>query len=125
MPCAARVYPLSPTAVRFGRVPKKEKAKILEQMMRVNAQSQLNALDLTLESDPDFIRKIVSAHFRNCDFTRDKIQKLSEKAWAKPEYIHCPAHMVGSALDIFVECPKVRLTRTVAVVVDDDDDVHA
>ena len=95
MPCAARVCRLSPTAVRFGRVPKKEKAKILEQMMRVNAQSQLNALDLTLESDPDFIRKIVTAHFRNCDFTRDKIQKLSEKAWTKPEYIHCPAHMVG------------------------------
>ena len=86
------------TAVRFGRVPKKEKAKILEQMKRVNAQSQLHALDVTLHSDPDFVSKIVTAHLRNSDFTHDKTEKLVERAWANPEYIDCPAHMVSTTL---------------------------
>ena len=30
-------------AVRFGRVPKKEKAKIMEQMQKVNTQSQVSS----------------------------------------------------------------------------------
>jgi len=33
------------TAVRFGRVPKREKAKILEQMQRVNVQCQGSLVD--------------------------------------------------------------------------------
>ena len=81
--------------MRFGRVPKKEKAKIIEQMRRVNAQSQLNALESVLESDPDFLSKIVTSHFKNCDFTRDKLRALCEKAWKDPQYINCPAHMVS------------------------------
>ena len=33
-------------AVRFGRVPKKEKAKIMEQMQKVNTQSQVCMIQL-------------------------------------------------------------------------------
>ena len=33
------------TAVRFGRVPKREKAKILEQMQRVNVQCHGSLVD--------------------------------------------------------------------------------
>ena len=40
-----RIFELSVVAVRFGRVPKREKAKILEQMQRVNVQCQGSLVD--------------------------------------------------------------------------------
>ena len=39
------------SAVRFGRVPKREKAKILEQMQRVNVQCQGSMLDTLLADE--------------------------------------------------------------------------
>ena len=89
-------------AVRFGRVPKKEKAKIMEQMKRVNAQSQMNLVDSTLDSDPDFLTKIVRAHFQNCDFTREKLRDMCAKAYASPDYIACPAHMVSTCNKFYI-----------------------
>jgi hypothetical protein len=39
------------TAVRFGRVPKREKAKIIEQMQRVNVQCQGSMIDALLADE--------------------------------------------------------------------------
>jgi len=39
------------SAVRFGRVPKREKAKILEQMQRVNVQCQGSLVDSIISDE--------------------------------------------------------------------------
>ena len=80
------------TAVRFGRVPKREKAKIIEQMQKVNAQSQVSVLNTLLENEGDVIQKIIEAHFRLCDFTRAKFRSFFEKAWSDPKFVNCPAY---------------------------------
>lgn len=80
------------SAVRFGRVPKREKAKIIEQMQKVNAQSQVSVLNSLLENENDVIQKIMDSHFRLCDFTHSKFVQFFEKAWAEPRFVDCPAH---------------------------------
>lgn len=80
------------SAVRFGRVPKREKAKIIEQMQKVNAQSQVSVLNSILENENEVIQKIIDSHFRLCDFTRAKFCSFFEKAWAQPRFVECPAH---------------------------------
>lgn len=52
-------YPVS--AVRFGRVPKREKAKMVEEMQRTSAQSQLDALAVQFENEADAIERIAAA----------------------------------------------------------------
>ena len=80
--------------MRFGRVPKKEKAKIMEQMHKVNSQSQVNLLNTILENESDVTVKVVEAHLRTCEFTQSKLRCFLEKAWQAPQFVNCPAHMV-------------------------------
>ena len=80
------------TAVRFGRVPKREKAKIIEQMQKVNAQSQISVLNSLLENEGDVVQKIIESHFRLCEFTRTKFRAFFEKAWSEPKFVSCPAY---------------------------------
>lgn len=63
-------------AVRFGRVPKREKAKILAEMHKANAQSQVNNLSAVLDDEERLISTIIAAHMETCEFTRDKITPL-------------------------------------------------
>ncbi|EPB68019.1 hypothetical protein ANCCEY_12891 [Ancylostoma ceylanicum] len=51
----------SVSAVRFGRVPKREKAKMVEEMQRTSAQSQLDALAVQFENEADAIERIATA----------------------------------------------------------------
>ena len=91
---------MSRDAVRFGRVPKKEKAKILEQMAKVNQQSQHMLLSSVLDQQPaQFVQKIIDAHLAICPFSQSKFAAFYEKAWSSPDFIDCPAHMVGGILD--------------------------
>ena len=85
---------LSIPAVRFGRVPKKEKAKIIEQMQRVNIQTQGHMLNAVLENESEVVQKIINAHMKHCEYTRSKIKGFLEKAWGQQQYVNCPAHMV-------------------------------
>ncbi|EYB87805.1 hypothetical protein Y032_0257g412 [Ancylostoma ceylanicum] len=52
---------MSRDAVRFGRVPKREKAKMVEEMQRTSAQSQLDALAVQFENEADAIERIATA----------------------------------------------------------------
>lgn len=68
---------MSRDAVRFGRVPKREKAKMLAEMNRANAQSQaLNVASLLLENDEKFISTILAAHFTTSGATSAKVTEL-------------------------------------------------
>ncbi|UXI15115.1 hypothetical protein NH340_JMT01058 [Sarcoptes scabiei] len=81
---------MSRDAVRFGRVPKREKAKILAAMQKVNAHSLEKALSVLLEDENSLMQSIIKAHGETCDFTKDKVVPLLENARARPIYAQCP-----------------------------------
>jgi len=69
------------TAVRFGRVPKREKAKILAAMQQSNiAKSAEHALARELEDLEKLSGTIVEAHLDTCEFTREKVERMFEGA---------------------------------------------
>ena len=76
------------SAVRFGRVPKREKAKILAAMQSVNQKYQERAFLSELEDDGKLIRIIVQAHMDACDFTWDKVASTLQTARSAPNYCH-------------------------------------
>ncbi|KAF8786742.1 nuclear hormone receptor E75-like isoform X2 [Argiope bruennichi] len=84
---------MSRDAVRFGRVPKREKAKILAAMQKVNASSQEKALGAELEDELRLLTTIVRAHEETCDYTKDKVIGLVEKARNQPVYTQCPPQL--------------------------------
>ncbi|KAK6730045.1 hypothetical protein RB195_006853 [Necator americanus] len=57
---------MSRDAVRFGRVPKREKAKMVEEMQRTSAQSQLDALAVQFENEAEAIERIAAAFTLLC-----------------------------------------------------------
>ncbi|CAL4086726.1 unnamed protein product [Meganyctiphanes norvegica] len=81
---------MSRDAVRFGRVPKREKAKILAAMQSVNARSQEKAVLAELEDDQRVTQAIIRAHMDTCEFTRDKVQPMLQQARHNPSYTQCP-----------------------------------
>ncbi|ROT77417.1 ecdysteroid receptor E75 [Penaeus vannamei] len=81
---------MSRDAVRFGRVPKREKAKILAAMQSVNAKSQERAVLAELEDDTRVTAAIIRAHMDTCDFTRDKVAPMHQQARTHPSYTQCP-----------------------------------
>lgn len=89
-------YDLFVAAVRFGRVPKREKAKILAAMQKVNANSQEKALCLELEDENRLLATIIKAHEETCDYTREKAAPMIERSRSDPVYAYCPPQMVSS-----------------------------
>ncbi|XP_050711412.1 nuclear hormone receptor E75-like isoform X4 [Eriocheir sinensis] len=81
---------MSRDAVRFGRVPKREKAKILAAMQSVNARSQERAVLAELEDNTRVTAAIIRAHMDTCDFTRDKVAPMLQQARAQPSFTQCP-----------------------------------
>ncbi|KJH53299.1 zinc finger, C4 type [Dictyocaulus viviparus] len=68
---------MSRDAVRFGRVPKREKAKMVEEMQRTSAQSQLDALIVQFENETDAIERIANAFTLLCGTVESCIVPLS------------------------------------------------
>nr|CAG4636865.1 EOG090X036X [Ceriodaphnia reticulata] len=77
-------------AVRFGRVPKREKAKILAAMQSVNARLAERSLPAEFADEVQLMQAVVRAHMETCDFTRDKVQVLMADAHRQPNYTACP-----------------------------------
>lgn len=92
-------------AVRFGRVPKKEKARIIEQMQKKNLASQSSELNSLLSNDLDIVQAVVTAHCHTCDITQFRAYQMRDVALMKQEYINCPANMVSS-LALFFKYSK-------------------
>ena len=84
----ANVYFLF-TAVRFGRVPKREKAKILAAMQSSRMKTQESKVMGELNDDAKIIDCIVRAHYDTCDYTRKKMEPFLQAAKANPKYISC------------------------------------
>ncbi|ESN98930.1 hypothetical protein HELRODRAFT_67463, partial [Helobdella robusta] len=85
---------MSRDAVRFGRVPKREKAKILEQMHKVNLQCrEMSTTDTILSDGKEFRRLIVEAHEQTCRFTKEKLSKFIEDSRSKAYFVNCSSLM--------------------------------
>lgn len=77
--------------VRFGRVPKREKARILAAMQQsTNSRSQEKAVAAELEDDQRLLSTVIRAHLDTCDFTRDKVEPMLIRARDQPTYTACP-----------------------------------
>lgn len=83
---------MSRDAVRFGRVPKKEKARIIEQMQKSNLQMAATALSEALSSQ-DLVQAVILAHRQTSDLGPEKAKVMREIALLKNDYVECPAHM--------------------------------
>ncbi|WAR09967.1 E75-like protein [Mya arenaria] len=83
---------MSRDAVRFGRVPKKEKARIIEQMQKSNLQMVATAMTSVL-SQQDLVQAVIMAHQQTCDLGPEKVKVMREIALLQNDYVDCPAHM--------------------------------
>ncbi|KAL3267714.1 hypothetical protein HHI36_006845 [Cryptolaemus montrouzieri] len=82
---------MSRDAVRFGRVPKREKARILAAMQQSsNSRSLEKAVSAELEDEQRLLATVVRAHIDTCDFTRDKVEPMLIRARDQPSYTACP-----------------------------------
>ena len=93
-------------AVRFGRVPKREKAKILAAMQKMNAHSLEKALASLLEDEQNLMQSIIKAHVETCDYTKDKVMPLLETARARPIYAQCPQMVFAMWPDLHPSDPR-------------------
>ncbi|KAJ8967758.1 hypothetical protein NQ314_002641 [Rhamnusium bicolor] len=77
--------------VRFGRVPKREKARILAAMQQSsNSRTLEKAVAAELEDEQRLLATVVRAHIDTCDFTRDKVEPMLQRARDHPSYTACP-----------------------------------
>lgn len=84
-------------AVRFGRVPKREKARILAAMQQSsNSRSLEKAVSAELEDEQRLLATVVRAHIDTCDFTREKVEPMLQRAREQPSYTACPPTLVSN-----------------------------
>lgn len=75
------------TAVRFGRVPKREKARILAAMQQsTQNRGQQRALATELDDQPRLLAAVLRAHMDTCEFTREKVNQMRQRARECPTY---------------------------------------
>ncbi|XP_060074252.1 ecdysone-induced protein 75B, isoforms C/D-like [Ylistrum balloti] len=84
---------MSRDAVRFGRVPKKEKARIIEQMQKMNSQTPTHQLSGVLQNPLDLVQHVINAHRQTCAFTLDRVKTMRQAALQTGEFVNCPAQM--------------------------------
>lgn len=90
------------TAVRFGRVPKREKARILAAMQQSsNSRSLEKAVSAELEDEQRLLATVIRAHIDTCDFTRDKVEPMLTRAREHPSYTACPPTLVSAQKHLF------------------------
>ena len=77
------------SAVRFGRVPKREKAKITAAMESSRLKNMENRVMAEMADDAKIIETVVRAHFDSCDYTADKIKPFIAKATAEKQFTQC------------------------------------
>ncbi|CAG0883526.1 unnamed protein product [Cyprideis torosa] len=74
-------------------------------MQSVQSRSQEKTLSAELEDESRVLSSIIQAHFDTCEFTREKIAPLLQKARSEPVYLNCsstlacPLNPVSHTLD--------------------------
>lgn len=74
-------------AVRFGRVPKREKARILAAMQQsTQNRGHQRAMATELDDQPRLLAAVLRAHMETCEFTREKVASMRQRARECPNY---------------------------------------
>lgn len=74
-------------AVRFGRVPKREKARILAAMQQsTQNRGHQRAMATELDDEPRLLAAVLRAHMETCEFTREKVASMRHRARECPSY---------------------------------------
>lgn len=74
-------------AVRFGRVPKREKARILAAMQQsTQNRGHQRAMATELDDQPRLLAAVLRAHMETCEFTREKVTAMRQRARECPSY---------------------------------------
>lgn len=102
-------------AVRFGRVPKREKAKILAAMQSVNARLAERSLPAEFANEAQLMQAVVRAHVDTCDFTRDKVHLMMADAHRQPNYTACPPTLVSCASLFATQTPGKHRSKPAAL----------
>lgn len=77
----------SAAAVRFGRVPKREKARILAAMQQsTQNRGHQRAMATELDDEPRLLAAVLRAHMETCEFTREKVATMRHRARECPSY---------------------------------------
>lgn len=71
---------MSRDAVRFGRVPKSEKARIMKQMQMVNSQGPTSEFDNLMQNTDEIVRSVLEAHQKTNEYSRDRLHNLRNAA---------------------------------------------
>lgn len=85
-------------------------------MQKVNQNSQEKLLNEQLEDENKLLSTILQAHEETCDYTREKVAPLIERARTQPVYAQCPPSMVCTT--VFVTIVPLYVPTTILVVVD-------
>lgn len=73
--------------MRFGRVPKREKARILAAMQQSSSsRAQEQAAAVELDDAPRLLARVVRAHLDTCEFTRDRVAAMRARSRDCPTY---------------------------------------
>ena len=84
--------------MRFGRVPKREKAKIMAEMQKQNAKSQASSLCAEMDDQESLLALIVKAHEETCEYTKPKITGILEQ-WKATNHLPELSSTVVSPLE--------------------------
>ncbi|KOB79520.1 Orphan nuclear receptor E75A [Operophtera brumata] len=81
--------------VRFGRVPKREKARILAAMQQSSSsRAHEQAAAAELDDAPRLMARVMRAHLETCEFTREHVAAMRSRARDCPTYsqptLACP-----------------------------------
>lgn len=94
-------------AVRFGRVPKREKARILAAMQQSSSsRAHEQAAAAELEDAPRLLARVVRAHLDTCEFTRDRVTAMRARAR------DCPTYSQPTLVSILHPFVQVKFTYT-------------
>lgn len=73
--------------MRFGRVPKREKARILAAMQQSSSsRAHEQAAAAELDDGPRLLARVVRAHLDTCEFTRERVAAMRARARDCPTY---------------------------------------
>lgn len=78
-----------------------------------NSRSLEKAVSAELEDEQRLLATVVRAHLDTCDFTRDKVEPMVQRAREQPSYTACPPTLVSTLDDghFFVGFINFRLSN--------------
>lgn len=69
-----------------------------------NSRTLEKAVAAELDDEQRLLATVVRAHIDTCDFTRDKVEPMLQRAREQPSYTACPPTLVSFLLLLLLKC---------------------